>query len=47
LSATLCDKLPGVAKQPGLSGTYGWYLDVEVLEPPNAARKAILGKGWN
>jgi hypothetical protein len=47
LLATLCDKMPGVAKQPGLSGTYGWYLDVEVLGPPNAARKATLEKCWN
>jgi hypothetical protein len=46
MGATLCDKMPGVATQPGLSGTFVWYLDVEVLGPPDAARKATLEKCW-
>jgi hypothetical protein len=46
MGATLCGKMPGVAKQPGLSGSYVWYLDIEVLGPPNAVRKATLEKCW-
>lgn len=46
MGVTLCDKMPGVAKQPGLSGSYVWYLDVELLGPPNAVRKATLEKCW-